>query len=345
MLISKKYCNFAALFKLWFKVQLFGRNSVVPFVLAVLLFIAPFYTCAEGYFNRLDLGLVLGTDGIGLDLTFPVGDYVQLRAGFNYLPPFKKNMTFEAQLGDTYEPKYDEFGNLVEGRRFDKMAAMMEDISGYKIDDQIDMKAEAKMYNGKFIVDVLPFKNKHWYFSAGVYVGPKTVAYAYNITEDMPSLMGMSMYNRIYDKILNEEPIVTYNGSGIELPPAICEKILSYGKMSVPIGDYNGKEEKYRMVPNEEGMVKAWVKTKSIVKPYVGVGYQTALSQNGRVNFACNIGVLAWGKLQCVTHDGTDLVNDVTNVRGQVGEYVKVINGMVVYPMVNLTFSARLFEK
>lgn len=298
---------------------------------------------AEGYFDSMNLGLTLGTDGIALDMAFPVGDYVQFRAGFSYMPRFHKQMTFEAQLGDTYEPKYDENGNLVENRRFDKMAAMMEDISGYKIDDQIDMTAEARLYNGKLIVDVLPFKNKHWYFSAGIYLGPKTVAYAYNTTEDMPSLMGMAMYNHIYDKIANEEPVVTYNGTGLELPPAICEKILGFGKMSVPIGKYRETEEKYRMVPNEEGMVKAWVNTKSIVKPYIGAGYKTAISKNGNVNFACNVGILAWGRLACITHDGTDLVGDVKNVRGQVGEYVKVINGMCVYPVVNLTFSAKLF--
>lgn len=298
---------------------------------------------------HMDLGVDLGTDGIGVDLAMPIGEYVQIRAGFVYMPRFHKKMTFEAQLGDTPEPKYNEQGERIE-TRFDRIAAMMSDFTGYTVDDQVDMIGEPRFMNGKLLVDVFPFKNKHWYFSAGIYAGPSVVAYAYNTTEDMPSLMGMSVYNNIYDKVEREDPIITYSGLGLELPPEVCAKVLSAGRMSVPIGIFTHDAEDgsykagdpYRMVPNEEGMVKAWVRANA-VRPYLGAGYKTALGADNKVFFGANLGILCWGNPTCTTHDGTELVNDVENIQGRVGQYVKVIKGMKVYPIANISFSVRLF--
>ena len=150
------------------------------------------------------------------------------------------------------------------------------------------------------------------------------------------------MYNNIYDKVLNEEPIFSYNGTGIELPPQICDKILSYGRMSVPIGYYRDTHEQYRMVPNEEGMVKAEV-IANIVRPYVGFGYRLPISKDQRTLFCFNAGILCWGDPKLITHDGTDLVHDVEGVKGQVGQYVKIVTAAKVYPILNVTFSRRLF--
>ena len=283
-------------------------------------------------FTHLDLGVTLGTDGIALDLAAPIGDYVQMRLGFAYLPPFRMKTAFSAQLGD--EP--------VSSDKFDKMAGMMKDLTGYTVDQNIDMIAEPTFWNGKLLFDVFPFQKKNWFFTAGIYVGPARVARAYNTTEDMPSLMAMSMYNNIYDKVLNEEPIITYNGTGIELPPAINDKILSAGRMSVPVGYYRGTDERYRMVPNEEGMVKAEV-IANIVRPYVGFGYRLPISRDQRTLFCFNAGVLCWGDPKLLTHDGTDLVHDVDRIQGQIGKYVDIVTAMKVYPILNVTFSRRLF--
>ena len=300
-------------------------------------------------FTHLDLGITLGTDGIALDLAAPIGDYVQMRLGFAYMPRFEKKVSFQAQIGDTPEPRYHEDGTPILGpdgkpiqTKFDKMAALMSDLTGYKVDEYVDMMAVPTFWNGKILFDVFPFQKKNWFFTAGIYVGPARVARAYNTTEDMPSLMAMSMYNNIYDKVLNEESIITYNGTGIELPPAICDKILSYGRMSVPIGYFRGTQEQYRMVPNSEGMVKAEV-IANIVRPFVGFGYRLPISRDQRTLFCFNAGVLCWGDPKLVTHDGTDLVHDVEGVKGQVGQYVKIVTAAKVYPILNVTFSRRLF--
>ena len=51
-----------------------------------------------------------------------------------------------------------------------------------------------------------------------------------------------------------------------------------------------------------------------------------------------------WGGTpKVVTHDGTDLVNDVDNVRGKVGDYVEIIKKFKVFPVLNLRITRRLF--
>ena len=281
-------------------------------------------------FTHLDLGVTLGTDGIALDLAAPIGNYVQMRLGFAYMPRFEQKVAFQIQMEGASES------------RFDKMAGLMMDLTGYEVDEYIDMVATPTFWNGKLLFDVFPFQKKNWFFTAGIYVGPARVARAYNTTEDMPSLMAMSMYNNIYDKVLNEEPVFSYNGSGIELPPAICDKILSAGRMSVPVGTYRETGEPYRMVPNEEGMVKAEV-IANVVRPYVGFGYRLPISKDQRTLFSFNAGVLCWGDPKMITHDGTDLVHDVTDIKGQVGKYVQIVSAAKVYPILNVTFSRRLF--
>ena len=53
--------------------------------------------------------------------------------------------------------------------------------------------------------------------------------------------------------------------------------------------------------------------------------------------------MLCWGDPKLITHDGTDLVHDVIDVRGQVKPYVKAVTIAKVYPILNVTFSRRLF--
>lgn len=330
-----------------------SRRLTHTLVVALVLVLAPVAVSGQTEKNNiethLDLGLTLGTDGIAIDLAAPIGNYVQVRAGFAYMPRFEKIVTFQAQVGDTPESRYNPDGTPIldaDGKpiqtKFDKMAALMGDITGYKVDEYIDMIATPTFWNGKVLVDVFPFKKKNWFFTAGLYLGPARVAKAYNTTEDMPSLMAMSMYNSIYDKVEAEEPIITYNGTGLELPPQVNDKILSYGRMSVPIGTYKETGEQYRMVPNEEGMVKADV-IANIVRPYVGFGYRTPISKDGNTLFSFNAGVLCWGDPKLVTHDGTDLVHDVVDVKGQVGTYVKIVTAAKVYPILNINFSRRIF--
>ena len=97
-------------------------------------------------------------------------------------------------------------------------------------------------------------------------------------------------------------------------------------------------------MPDENSMVKAWAYANRI-KPYVGFGYGGRLlkkDDSWHVSFDC--GAMFWGGVpKVVTHDGTDLVNDVRNIPGKVGDYVDIIKNFHVFPVLNLRLTKRLF--
>lgn len=154
-------------------------------------------------FNHLDFGVTLGTTGIGFDFATPICDFAQVRAGFSYMPEIKPTMHFGVQVGD--DPTTSQ-------SKFDKMSGMLESFIGHDVDNQIDMIGEPNFYNLSLMVDFFPIKNKNWHVTAGFHYGPSTIAKAYNTTEDMPSLLAVDMYNKMYDFFAEEkyldEPIL-----------------------------------------------------------------------------------------------------------------------------------------
>ena len=330
----------------------------------------------QGVFNHLDAAVTMGTTGLGVDLSAPVGDYVALRTGFAFMPKFEYKMTFGIQVGEYAESKYDIAGNRVE-TKFDRMAGLLKDITGYEVKDEVDMIGKPSFYNFKLMVDVFPFKkNKHWHVTAGCYWGPSKIADAYNTTDAMPSLMAVSIYNNIYDKLKRGEALVTYQGTEVNIDDdAIKRRILSYGRMGMHLGDWkynmvathdqgNGKytpswmpddvvaEEDivyregtpYMMEPGEDLMVRATMKVNRF-RPYVGIGYGGRLFKNDsryQVSFDC--GVMFWGGApQMKTHEGTDLMYDVENIGGKVGDYVDLASKMKAFPVLNLRIARSLF--
>lgn len=325
----------------------------------------------NGYFNHLDISASAGSTGLGIDVAAPIGDYVKMRAGFTYMPRFEMTSTFRVQVGDSLERKYDKHGNRIE-TKFDKLSGLLKSVTGYNVTDEVDMYVKPTYYNFRLILDVLPFQDKRWHFSAGFYVGPSEIGRAYNVTEAMPSLMAVSMYNMMYDKLQNGEPLASFGDQTFDLAPEILypvlEKLDRYGRMGMHVGnhlydgpqlkdgdgnpllDENGKPklayhagDPYMMVPDNEGMVKVYAKAKRF-KPYVGFGYGGAISKDGRTELSFDAGVMFWGGVPHVyTHDGTDLVNDVEKIRGKVGRYVKLINKFPVMPVLEMRVTRRIF--
>ena len=164
------------------------------------------------YFNHLDLSVSLGTSGIGFDLATPVGNYVQLRAGFDFMPGFHAGIDFPIEVGGEPAEKYDDQGHRVESR-FDRLAKTLKEVTGYDVDNHVEMVGKPTLNNFKFLVDVFPFKNnKHWHFTAGFYLGSSQFARADNSMEAMTSLLAVGMYNHIYDRVENSwitgEPVM-----------------------------------------------------------------------------------------------------------------------------------------
>ena len=87
-------------------------------------------TCAQ----HLDLGVTLGTDGIGIDLSTPVvKNWVNVRAGFTYMPRFNATMHFGFEAGD------ESMTPAERDEQFNKLSGMLHDMIGTTVDKEVDM--------------------------------------------------------------------------------------------------------------------------------------------------------------------------------------------------------------
>ena len=328
------------------------KKILFSFALAVVTLTSQ----AQNMFNHLDLGVTLGTTGIGLDAAMPVGDYVKLRTGFEVMPRFNYDMNFGVE-------SFDGTGTSIDQSTFNRMAEVLYGLTGFKVDQNVTMKGKPTMWNFKFMVDVYPFKNnKHWHFTAGFHWGPSKIAEAVNAQEDSPSLFAVGMYNHIYDVAYADwvldipTPLIETETTGaVYMDPSMEKTILSMGRMGIPIGKYSHdmtdaqgnvhkKGETYYMQPNENSMVSVDARTNSF-KPYLGVGYEGRLIKgNDNYKIGFDAGVMFWGGTpSIITHDGMDLANDVEDINGKVGDYVKLIKGVKVFPVLNLRITHTIF--
>ena len=316
------------------------------------------------YFQHLDVGVNLGTTGIGVDVSMPVHDIVCLRTGFSYMPRVEVPMTFGIQVGD--DPATSD-------SKFAKMASVLQDLTGNPVSDHVDMIGKAKMWNWNFLVDVYPLKhNKHWRVTAGFFLGPSTIAESYNKTESMASLVAVGIYNNMYNKLhgktkreLASVKLVDLSVLGpeykdlyfdIDMLYALQQGFDAAGRMGVILGTYvndvldkdgnviHKKGEYYMMTPDDDDMVKADMKVNAF-KPYIGVGYEGRLVKgNDRLTVAVDGGIMLWGgKPSLITHDGTDLIHDVEGITGKVGSYVDVMSKLSVYPTLSVRFAYTIF--
>ena len=342
------------------------------------------YWKEHNIFQHLDVSLTLGTPGIGIDVASPIGNYVQVRAGYEFMPRLTKRMSFEMTINGQPAKSYDEDGNRQE-TRFDKLKEFMYSFTGYDIEDHVDMIGKPTMNNFKFMVDVFPFKNnKHWHFTAGFYWGSSKFAEAENSTEAMVSLVSAGIYNKMYESAKNGDPLISFDpyqfptlsGVSIQMPDQVRKKFLDYGEMGFVVGylthditdaegnvlmsktmvDTKGNtiQRPYIVAPDEDGMVRVTASSKSF-KPYLGFGYGGNLVKkrdDWKISFDC--GAMFWGgtpelvvyhglKLPDGSYRDISLTEDVENIGGKVGSYVKLFKSLKVYPVLSLRITKRLF--
>lgn len=304
-------------------------------------------------FQNLDVSVTAGTTGIGIDVASKLGDYVQLRAGYEFMPRFKKSIYFPVEVGGQPAKAYDANGNRIE-TRFDKLSKMLKDMTGFQVEDEIEMVGKPTINNFKLLVDVFPFKqNKHWHFTAGFYWGPSKFAEAENSTQAMSTLLAVSMYNQMYEKCVKNEPMIDIEGDGTEenpgasitLPYAYRQRIKNYGRMGFHVGDKKDTGERYEMEPDpDDDMVKVQARSNSF-KPYLGFGYGGRLLKNRddwHVSF--DAGAMFWGGTpDLITHDGTNLTKDVENISGKVGDWVDLVGGVKFFPVLSVRFTKTIF--
>ena len=302
-------------------------------------------------FQNLDVSVTAGTTGIGIDVASKIGNNVQLRAGYEYMPRFKQSIYFPVEVGGQAAVAYDENGNRVE-TTFDRLSKLLKELTGFTVDDEVEMIGKPTVNNFKFLVDVFPFKNKHWHVTAGFYWGPSQFAYAENATTAMTSLLAVSMYNQIYEKAVADDPIIDIDGDGTAQNPGMTmylneayrQKIVNYGRMGFHVGDKKDTGEPYIMEADADGMVKVRAKSNSF-KPYLGFGYGGKLMKSRddwQVSF--DAGMMFWGGTpSLITHDGTNLTKDVENITGKVGDWVDFLGGIKVYPVLQVRFTKTIF--
>lgn len=319
------------------------------------------YWKEHNIFQHLDVSLTAGTTGIGLEVASPIGDNVQLRAGYEFMPRFKKNMRFDLTINGQPAKAYDADGNRME-TTFDKLGEFLYQMTGYDVEDHADMVGKPTINNFKLLADIFPFKeNKHWHFTVGFYWGPSQFAEAENSTEAMITLLSAGMYNRMYEKVMAGEPVFDFTQVSdlnvmVGLPDELAGKFKKFGRLGFAVGYYKNdvidadgnvlhqKGERYIVEPDESGMVRVKARSNSF-KPYLGFGYGGKLLKkrnDWKVSFDC--GAMIWGGTpDLYVHDGTNLVNDVEKVQGQVGTYVDIFKAFKVYPVLSFHLTKTIF--
>ena len=100
-------------------------------------------------FNHLSVGVSVGTEGLpSIDVAAPIGNYVQVRAGYAIMPKFK----FKADIDYT--------------RNGNKYTA--------------DVAIKLNKGDFKLLFDAYPFKKSSFHFTAGAYIGSSEFAKIYN---------------------------------------------------------------------------------------------------------------------------------------------------------------------
>ena len=313
----------------------------------------PQHDTNDQLFNHLDAAINMGSTGVGIDLSMPVGSKVQVRTGFTFVPKFDYTMHFGIQVGEDADP-------AVQDTKFNKLSNYLKQLVGTEVDRNVDMIGKPSFSNFKLLVDVFPFSNKHWHVTGGFYWGPSKIAKAENAAYDATGMVAMAMYNNLYDRIVYsyesgwEEPYISIGGNDLYADENLYNKVVSYGRMGVHVGDYktptvdkdgNVTHKPYMMEPDENNTVSAVIKVNSF-RPYLGFGYEGALTKrkDDRYNIGFDFGLMFWGGTpKIITHDGTDLARDVENISGKVGDYVKFFKAFKAYPVLNLKISRRLF--
>lgn len=172
------------------------------------------------------------------------------------------------------------------------------------------------------------------------------------------------------------EQFPTLAGVGIEMPKEVRDKFLQYGDMGFVVGYFshditdaegnvliskemidskgNTVQRPYIVEPDEGGMVRVSASSNSF-KPYLGFGYGGNMLKkrdDWKISFDC--GAMFWGgtpnlsvyhglKLPNGSYRDVSLTDDIENIGGKVGTYVKLFKAFKVYPVLSLRITKRIF--
>lgn len=291
--------------------------------------------------DGLDIGISLGSTGLGLNLQTSVTKWANIRAGVVWMPKIKTPLNFNISTYSDGLPT----GN------FSQVADLLYEHTGLTIDDNVKMQGEGSWVNFKFLVDIFPFQNnRHWHFTAGFFAGTSRIGKAYNDYSEKPTLVALNIYNRAYEYFIglgDDVFDVPFGPGHPSLDPDVVENLQGefrhYGRLGIRVGDFEDGSP-YIMEPAPDGTISA----KAFVnhfKPYLGAGYSTDLDKAGRWHFGIDAGCMFWGGAPDIIHydyttgRSVNFTKELKNFRGKVDTYMKAVKAFPVYPVVEISFS------
>ena len=292
-------------------------------------------------FQSLDAGVSVGSLGLGLSLKTNVTKWADIRVGVDWLPKISLPLNFNLSTYSDGLPT----GN------FNQVAQMFYDQTGIAIDEKVRVHGDGQMINFKFLVDFYPVPaNRHWHITAGFLAGTSKIGKAYNFYDEKPTLVALNVYNRAYEYFTNPDLSIfdVPLGGGVYMDPDLVEKLQErfarYGRMGICVGYFKDDGSAYIMEPSPDGNVTAQAFVNHM-KPYLGAGYSAALDKSGRWNLGVDLGVLFWGGVpDVINYDYANqrkvsFTHDLTNLRGRINKYMKIIKCFPVYPVLEIRFS------
>ncbi|MBR4756280.1 MAG: hypothetical protein IK076_04995 [Bacteroidales bacterium] len=129
-------------------------------LLAVLCCLAGSAMAQEerGYFDKMAVGLQVGTAGLGIEMAVPVGPNLEMRAGYSFLPPFSFTKTVSV-------PEHPGEQGSAKGESI-----------------PVDVKATSHISDAQLLLDIFPAKDGIFRFTVGLLAGPKDVVKVTNTT-------------------------------------------------------------------------------------------------------------------------------------------------------------------
>lgn len=331
---------------------------------------------------HLDVAGIFGSQKLGFELSTPLTKDITVRTGATfYTSSDDEKMSLPIQTG-AYDPSLTaEENQALSTSRFNKVNDFIQQFSSFNMDERVNMKRKQTHSNLHLIVDVTPFKNKHWFFSAGFYYGNSQVTEVTNLSNSMPTLMGMSIWNSVYQKVMAEQPVIDHKGIYVYLPYDFEESIRNeYGEMNMVAGTYkrdiiapedilweysaydpitgealhekgevryhkgdivHHQGDTYYLAPSNDNMFRQ-TQHVSKFKPYVGAGYRGRLTKDGRSQILVDLGVMYIGTNNITFHDGMRLGKDVSSPLSSDVEY-GIYRNSHFQPSITVRFTYRLF--
>ena len=94
-------------------------------------------TVKRTLFNHADLGVTLGTTGLGVDFAMPIGDMVKVRTGFSYMPKFNVPLKFNLM---SYS------NGVVTDGNFAKAQELLKGMTGFDVSQEVKVDAKPNIF-------------------------------------------------------------------------------------------------------------------------------------------------------------------------------------------------------